>query len=84
VRNYYEHLEVLRRRLREVGEREVANELLQAERGGMTSGEILSNTAVILQRLLKSGEADRLQLRDEIAGLDHLREEIWGSGNRRS
>jgi hypothetical protein len=79
--NYYEQIAALRRRLTEAGQPEIADELLQAERGGTTSSEILSETGVILRRLLESGEAERLQLAHDVGRLDRLGREIFQSTN---
>jgi hypothetical protein len=83
VLNYPEQLEALRRRLAQAGERKVAEELLQAERGGSTSSEILAETGTILRRLLESGEAQHLQLADEIRRLYVLGRELFESTNRK-
>jgi len=81
VRNYYEQIEALRSRLTEAGQPDIADALLQAERGGTTSSEILAETGVILRRLLESGEAERLQLADEIEHVVRLGRQLFQSTN---
>jgi hypothetical protein len=81
--DYYEQLAVLRGRLMEAGEAHLAEELLYAERGGATSSEILNDTGVILQRLIATGEAERLHLLNEITKLDELGQKLFDSTNRK-
>jgi hypothetical protein len=50
-------------------------ELLSAERSASTSGEALSNTGVVLMRLLDSTEPDLGRFRDEAQA-------IYDEGNR--
>jgi hypothetical protein len=70
--DYYEQIDALQRRLTAAGQPDIAYELEQAVRRGSTSSEILSETGVILGRLLDSGEAERLRLSDEVARIDRL------------
>ena len=70
--DYYARLTALRERLEAAGEAGLAEELLSAERGGSTSSEILARVGVVLSRLDRSGEAQRLQLQKEVRGLNRL------------
>ncbi len=49
--DYYEALDRLSDRLRNSGQRELADRLSDAKSGGSTSGEILSNTGIVLRSL---------------------------------
>ena len=75
--DYYERLANLRQRLEAAGEPGLAEELLDAERGSATSSEILGRTGVILERLDRSGEGKRLQLRGEIRDLNRLSKRLF-------
>jgi len=66
----YSHLEHLRGRLLAGGHDKCAIELLAAERSSSTSGEALSNTGVVLRRLLDSDEPSLSDFRDEAASVD--------------
>jgi hypothetical protein len=81
IADYYEQIEALQRRLSASGRPDIASELEQAVRRGSTSSETLSETGVILGRLLDSGEAERLQLTGEVAGLDRLGRNLFQSTN---
>jgi hypothetical protein len=79
--NYYESLAALRQRLAAAGESGCAEVLLQAERGGTTSSEILAETGIVLRRLLETGAAERLQMVADIEALDRLGRDLFKSTN---
>ncbi len=77
MRGYYSHLEHLRGRLVAAGQDKWAMELLAAERSASTSGEALSNTGVVLRRLLDSDEPNLGDFRDEVASIEAEGHAIW-------
>jgi hypothetical protein len=56
---YYEGIDALSEHLASVGGRDWAEALTNAKRGGSTSGEILSNTGVVLRDLAESPDLRR-------------------------
>jgi hypothetical protein len=77
MQGYYSRLEHLRGRLLAVGQDKWAVELLAAERSASTSGEALSNTGVVLRRLLDSDEPNLSDVRDEAASIEEEGHAIW-------
>jgi hypothetical protein len=51
VKRYCELTAAVREKLAAAGEDQAAEGLLRADRGGSTSGEVISNVAVVLRRL---------------------------------
>lgn len=81
MNSYYERLEHLRARLSAAGLDSWATELLSAERSASTSGEALSNTGVVLGRLIGSEDAHVREFQDEARSLDQEGQAIW-NGHR--
>lgn len=77
MKSYYGGLEHLRRRLVNAGLEAWATELLLAERSASTSGEALSNTSVVLRRLIDSIETQVGGLVEEARSLDEEGQAIW-------
>ncbi len=78
---YYEALAELRARLLIAGEEGWALNLLSAERSATTSGEVISNVGVLLEKLLKSDVPDRLGLRSQVFAVLKQGEEAWKRSN---
>jgi hypothetical protein len=79
---YYDLTAAVREKLDAVGEREAAAELLWAERGASTSGEVISNVYVVLRRLDESGVLARAGARDQANEIQELGRRAWDASNR--
>lgn len=75
--DYYARLEDLRGRLLAAGQDNWAMELLSAERSAGTSGEALSETRMVLKRLIDSTEPDVADFRDEAQAIYHEAHRLW-------
>jgi hypothetical protein len=75
--NYYQLLEQLRDALNQAGLRHWAEELLTAERSASTGGEALSDTGVVLGKLVESGELGGTKLSDQVADIQVVGRQLW-------
>ena len=82
MQNYYARLEGLRERLVATGHGHWAIELLNAERAASTSGEALSNTGVVLKRLLDSTDSYVSDFRNEAQSIYDEGGAIWDGMNK--
>lgn len=78
---YYEGIDTLSEHLASVGAHAWAEALTNAKRGGSTSGEILSNTGVVLRDLAESEDVRRYQVEGEVARLQSECKTLWNSSN---
>lgn len=79
---YYQGIEALSDRLFSAGALDWAEALTAAMRGGSTSGEILSNTGVVLRNLAESPDLERCKVEEEVARLRIECESLWNGGGR--
>ncbi len=79
---YYEGIEALSDRLVTAGALDWAEALTAAMRSGSTSGEILSNTGVVLRNLAESPDLMRCRIEEEVARLQIECEHLWNGGGR--
>ena len=75
-------LQQLREDLTRLGAETWARELLDAETSASTSGEIISNTGVVLRRLLKEKVAKRLGLRKQVRAALAECDRLWKRSSR--
>ncbi len=74
---YYEGIEALSDRLFSAGALDWAEALTAAMRDGSTSGEILSNTGVVLRNLAESPELGRCKVEEAVARLETECQSLW-------
>ena len=77
MNQYYARLEQLRARLVAAGNDAWAMKLLNAERSASTSGEALSNIAVVLKELLAAAETMSSAIRSEAQSIYADGDRIW-------
>lgn len=76
---YYAGLTTLRKALEAAGQPQAARRLLDAERGSMTSGEMLSETGLVLRELITSGAAESADVVSQVESLDYLGRQVWNA-----
>lgn len=79
---YYEGIDRLSEQLASEGAHQWAEALTTAIRGGSTSGEILSNTGVVLRDLAQSPDVGRYNVDEEVARLERDCQALWEGTNR--
>jgi hypothetical protein len=75
--SYYEGIEALSDRLFSAGALDWAEALTAAMRSGSTSGEILSNTRLVLRNLAESTDVERCKVEEEVARLEVECQSLW-------
>ena len=73
--DYYDAIDRLCDRLRNSGQRELADRLSDAKSGGSTSGEILSNTGFVLRSL--KNDTSRSEILNEATSLLAECDALW-------
>lgn len=81
MERYFELTAAVRAALVAGGEAEAADELLGAERSASTSGELISNVAVVLSRLGSSGILSRAGADRQARELEELGWRAWNASN---
>jgi hypothetical protein len=77
IAGYYDRLELLRDELAANGLEDWSRELLSAERSACTSGEVISNTGVVLRRLGRSSDLTDTGLRERVESAIAQGARIW-------